>query len=319
VIGKTASCAAMALTFGAYAAPSLARWLAVAAVVVLVAINYLGVSKTASVTRLLVTLVLASLAVVVAGALFGGEADAARLAPLFDTGGVYGVLQASGIIFFAFAGYARIATLGEEVRDPETVIPRAIPVAFAVTVAVYAVVAGSALAAVGSGTLARSASPLAAAVEAGSLNALTPVVRLGAAIASLGVLLSLLAGVSRTTFAMAAERDLPHRLAAVHPRFKVPHRAELVIGAVVVAVVALADVRGAIGFSSFAVLLYYAIANASALTLSAAERRWPRWISALGLLGCVTLAFALPLAAVLVGAAVVVAGAAGYALGRRRQ
>jgi APA family basic amino acid/polyamine antiporter len=116
---------------------------------------------------------------------------------------------------------------------------------------------------------------------------------------------------------MAAEGELPHRLAAVHPRFKVPHRAELVVGAVVVAVVALAAIRGAIGFSSFAVLLYYAIASASAFTLSAAERRWPRWIPAVGLLGCVTLAFALPAAAVVVGAAVVVAGAGGYALRRR--
>jgi APA family basic amino acid/polyamine antiporter len=283
-------------------------------VVVLVAINYFGVDKTASATRVLVTLVLASLAIVVAGSLFGGEADAGRIWPLFDTGGVYGALQAGGIIFFAFAGYARIATLGEEVRDPERVIPRAIQLAFAVTVVVYTVVAVSALAALGADRLARSASPLAAAVESGSLEPLTPAVRVGAAIASLSVLLSLLAGVGRTAFAMAAERDLPHPLAAVHPKHKVPHRAELTIGAVVVAVVALTDIRGAIGFSSFAVLLYYAIANASALTLGTAERRWPRWISVVGLLGCATLAFALPLSAVLVGTAVLAAGAAGYAL-----
>jgi APA family basic amino acid/polyamine antiporter len=318
VIGKIASCAAMALTFGSYAAPSLARPLAITAVVALVAINYLGVEKTAGATRAIVAVVLASLALVVAASLLGGEADAGRITPLFETGGVYGVLQAGGILFFAFAGYARIATLGEEVRDPETVIPRAIPLALAVTLLVYAAVAVSALAAVGAEALARSSSPLATSVEAGSLEALTPVVRVGAAVASLGVLLSLLAGVSRTAFAMAANRELPHWLAGVHPRYKVPHRAELGIGLVVIAIVAVADLRSAIAFSSFAVLLYYAIANASALTLAASERRWPRWIPVVGLVGCVTLAFALPLLAVALGASILTAGAGAYLVLRHR-
>jgi APA family basic amino acid/polyamine antiporter len=188
-----------------------------------------------------------------------------------------------------------------------------------VTFAVYAAVAGSALVAVGADALAESRSPLATAVEAGSLDALTPAVRVGAAVASLGVLLSLLAGVSRTAFAMAANRELPHWFAAVHPRYKIPHRAEVAIGLVVAAVVAVADLRSAIGFSSFAVLLYYAVANASALTLSRSERRWPLWISALGLVGCVTLAVTLPALAVAVGAGVLAAGAGAYLLLRTRR
>ena len=125
--------------------------------------------------------------------------------------------------------------------------------------------------------------------------------RVGAAVASLGVLLSLLVGVSRTTFAMAAERDLPHWLDAVHPTRRVPHRAEVAVAAAVVAVVLVADVRGAIGFSSFAVLFYYAVANASALTLTPDERRWPRSVPVLGLLGCVVLGFSLPAASVIGG------------------
>jgi APA family basic amino acid/polyamine antiporter len=120
VIGKTASCAAMALTFGAYAAPSLVRPLAIAAVVALVAVNYLGVDKTANATKVIVAVVLASLAVVVIASPFGGQAEAGWLTPVVGRGGVYGALQAGGIIFFAFAGYARIATLGEEVREPAT-------------------------------------------------------------------------------------------------------------------------------------------------------------------------------------------------------
>ena len=316
VVGKTASCAAMALTFGSYAWPSLARPLAVAAVVAVVAVNHLGVEKTARATRVIVAVVLAALALVVVASLGGGEADPGRLTPLFATGGAYGVLQSAGILFFAFAGYARLATLGEEVREPERVLPRAIPLALGIALAVYAVVAVSALLAVGPEGLTASDAPLASAVEAGTLEALAPVVRAGAAVASLGVLLSLLAGVGRTTFAMAANRDLPHALAAVHPRYRVPHRAELAIGALVVAVVLVADVRGAIGFSSFAVLVYYAVANASALTLARGERRRPRALAAFGVLGCVVLAVTLPLGSVLAGAAVLAVGAAGYAARR---
>lgn len=319
VVGKIASCAAMALTFGSYAAPSVARPLAVAAVVAVVVVNYLGVDRTANATRVIVAVVLASLAAVVVASLFGGRADAGRLMPLFAEGGVYGVLQAGGIIFFAFAGYARIATLGEEVRDPENVIPRAIPLALGITLLVYAAVAASALMAAGADALARSTAPLATAVEAGSLDPLVPAVRIGAAVASLGALLSLLAGVSRTAFAMADNRELPPWLATVHPRFRVPHRAEAVVGVIVVVVVAVADVRSAIGFSSFAVLLYYAIANASALTLAPHERRWPRVIPAAGLVGCVTLAFTLPLLAVVLGAAILGLGSAAYLAARRHR
>jgi basic amino acid/polyamine antiporter, APA family len=308
VVGKLASCAAMAMTFGSYAAPSLARPLAIGAVVALTAVNYFGVQKTALLTRVIVALVLLALATAVAAVWLGGAADGGRVWPPIGASG-YGVLQAAGLLFFAFAGYARIATLGEEVADPARVIPRAIPIALAIALAVYAVVAVSALAGAGADALAASGAPLATAVEAGKLAALVPVVRIGAAVASLGVLLSLIAGVSRTLFAMASRRDMPPFLAAVHPRHQVPHRAELCVGAIVVAVTAVADLRGAIGFSSFAVLLYYAIANAAAWRLSPQERRAPRWISALGLAGCVTLASTLPIEAVVGGAVVIAAGA----------
>ncbi|AMC90389.1 transporter [Mycobacterium tuberculosis] len=133
------------------------------------------------------------------------------------------------------------------------------------------------------------------------MNWLIPVVQIGAAVAALGSLLALILGVSRTTLAMARDRHLPRWLAAVHPRFKVPFRAELVVGAVVAALAATADIRGAIGFSSFGVLVYYAIANASALTLGLDEGRPRRLIPLVGLIGCVVLAFALPLSSVAAG------------------
>jgi basic amino acid/polyamine antiporter, APA family len=311
VIGKLASCAAMAMTFGSYASPSLARPLAIAAVIALTAVNYLGVHKTAALTKLIVVTVLLALIVVVGAVSFGGAMDLGRVWPL-EGATPYGVLQSAGFLFFAFAGYARLATLGEEVIDPKRTIPRAIPIALGVTLLVYAAVATSALLGAGASSIATAAAPLAAAVEAGSLAWLSPVVRVGATVASLGVLLSLIVGVSRTAFSMAANRDLPAFLAAVHPRYRVPHRAELAVGLIVASVAAVADIRSAIGFSSFAVLTYYAITNAAAWTLSASERRWPRALSGLGLLGCLVLAVALPLVSVIGGTVLLALGAIAF-------
>jgi APA family basic amino acid/polyamine antiporter len=308
VVGKTASCAAMALTFGAYASPHAARPLAVAAVVAVTALNLRGIQRTARATRVIVTLVLAALAAALAAALLGGHANVDHL-DFESSSGPYGILQAAGLFFFAFAGYARIATLGEEVRDPQRTIPRAIPLALGITLIVYAAVALSAQLALGPDRLAVSKAPLADAARAGSFDWVAPAVRAGAAIAALGVLLSLLAGVSRTALAMARNRELPSVLDAIHPRHHVPHRAELAIATLVIVAVLVTDLRGAIGFSSFTVLTYYAIANASACTLAANERRWPKPVAILGVIGCLALALTLPVASALTGAAVLAAGA----------
>lgn len=308
VIGKLASCAAMALTFGIYAAPSLARPLAVGAVITLTLVNYRGVQKTLIATKLIVVVVLLALALVVCGVWLGGAADVGRLWPL-EGASAHGVLQSAGLLFFAFAGYARLATLGEEVIDPARTIPRAIPIALGLTLVIYALVAASALAGAGASALMASGAPLATAVEGGRLAWLSPGVRAGAAVGSLGVLLSLIVGVSRTAFAMSANGDLPRVFAAVHPRYRVPHRAELAVGSLVAGLAAASDVRSAIGFSSFSVLAYYAITNAAAWSLRAHERRWPRALSGLGLVGCATLALTLPLTSIAAGAGLLGSGA----------
>jgi APA family basic amino acid/polyamine antiporter len=315
VVGKLASCAAMALTFGNYAAPAAARPLAMLAAAILTAVNIFGIGKTAAATRVIVALVLLALATCVVATAAGGAARLDQLWPL-DPVGLRGVLQAAGLLFFAFAGYARIATLGEEVVDPARTIPRAIPTALALTLVIYAAVIISALAAAGSGALAASPAPLADAIRTGRFAGVAPVVRGGAAIASLGVLLSLIAGVSRTVFAMSAARDLPPYFAGVHPRHRTPHRAEIAGGIVVLSLVATLDVGDAIGFSSFTVLVYYAVANAAALTLAANERRWPRPLAALGLGGCVLIGASLPTSAVAGGAIVLAAGLGVFALRR---
>ena len=314
VVGKTASCAAMALTFAAYAAPpGLEHPVAAAAVIALAAVNYRGVTRTARLARWIVSLVLLTLAITVTVALGAGRPDFAQLG--FGDGGAsllggptgwYGVLQAAGLLFFAFAGYARIATMGEEVRDPQRTIPRAIVLALGGVVALYAVIAVCLLAVLGLFGTASTSVPLVYAV------ANTPwaigVVRVGAAAASLGALLALMTGIGRTSLAMARENDLPRWLAAVHPRYRVPHRAEVALAIVVVALVLTVDLRGAIGFSSFGVLVYYAVANLSAWTQTGAHRRFPRILQAVGLVGCLALCATLPWTAVLTGLGVFAVG-----------
>ncbi|WP_432056036.1 APC family permease [Streptomyces sp. bgisy022] len=313
VVGKTASCAAMALTVGAYVWPDRAHAVAVAAVVALTAVNYGGVQRSARLTRVIVAVVLAVLAGVVVASLSSGQAEAGHLS-LGAPGGVGGILQAAGLLFFAFAGYARIATLGEEVRDPARTIPRAIPLALGIALVVYAAVAVAVLSVLGPDRLAQATAPLADAVGAAGVPWLVPVVRTGAALAALGSLLALILGVSRTTLAMARDRHLPAALADVHPRFQVPHRAELAVGAVVAVLAATVDVRGAIGFSSFGVLVYYAVANASAWTLRPGVAA--RVVPAVGLVGCAVLAFSLPVGSVVAGGGVLAVGALVY--GARR-
>ncbi|MGW9631140.1 APC family permease [Agromyces sp. NPDC055520] len=317
VIGKTASCAAMAMTFAAYLAPpDWQRPLAVVAVVAIAVVNLRGITRTARVATVIVIGVLAVLALVVAAgatAWFDASAGAAAPAPV-DAGlldpGWLGVLQSAGLLFFAFAGYARIATLGEEVRDPSRTIPRAIGIALGIAVLVYAAVGAAALGALGPDGLATSIAPLVDVVDAAGWLWAAPVVRVGAAVAALGALLALLAGIGRTALAMARDDELPRPLARVHPRFRVPHVAEIAVALAVVVLVATVDLRGAIGFSSFGVLLYYLVANLAAITQPRPERRVPRALSAAGAVGCLVLVATLPPVSIGAGVAVLAIGAA---------
>ncbi len=313
VVGKTASCAAMAMTAATYALGGEARAAQVVGLAIVGALSVVltrGITKTARLARVLLTATLACLlvtALVVVG--FTREWSG----PLAGVGDAtaYGILQSAGRLFFAFAGYARIATLGEEVRAPAVTIPRAITRALGLVIALYAALALLLLATIGAGGIASSALPLLAAAQAADVSWVGVFVRVGATVASLGALLGLLSGVSRTVLAMARQGDLPRRLAAVDAANQVPSVAQWWVAGAVVALVLLTDLRHAIGFSSFGVLLYYAIANASAWTQTADHRRWPRWVQGAGLVGCLVLAATLPIGSVLAGALVVGVGVVG--------
>jgi basic amino acid/polyamine antiporter, APA family len=312
VTGKTASCAAMALTFGQYVAPGYATPVAIAAVAVLTGVNLLGITRTAFLTRILLGLVLATLAFVAAAAVIGPHPAGALSAG--DVGNAWGVLPAAGLVFFAFAGYARIATLGEEVKDPARVIPRAILGALAVAFAIYLGLAVLLLGHLPLYQLAGSPAPLLDAVTHSRLAAGAPFVQGGAAAASLGALLALITGVGRTAMAMARERDLPGPLARIGGRHTVPFAAELAVAAVVVLLLLTGSVLTVVGFSSFGVLVYYAVANAAAYTLQERPGHAPKWLNAAGLAGCLVLAFTLPPSSVLTMVAVLAAGIAARAV-----
>lgn len=318
VIGKTASCAAMAMVFAAYWIPE--PWqspVAIALVWMLVGVNFFGVTRTAFVARILVLVSLAGIVVAVVVGWVAGETTSGTVVALpAGVGGWYGLLQSAGLMFFAFAGYARIATMGEEVRDPERVIPRAIVGALSFTLVLYAVVAITLLALVGPGRLATSEAPLSLLVAGHPVASVVLVV--AAATASAGALLGLLTGIGRTWLAMARNRDLPGWFAVTHPLYKVPHRAELVLGVVITLVLLVVDVRGAIGFSSFGVLLYYFIANLSAWTQSADRRRYPRALQVAGAVTCAVLVVTLPWQSVVGGVAVLAAGVLIRVFSRRR-
>ena len=309
VIGKIASCAAMALTFAVYVVPGVwQRPMAIAAVIILAAINYHGITRTAMLTKIIVAVVLGTLALVVIASTSGPGGLASVQSWQLLAGGWYGILQSAGLLFFAFAGYARIATMGEEVRDPERTIPLAILIALSITVLIYLAVGVSILVGIGPAGVAATPAPLALAVQASGWGWASLVVRLGAAAAALGALLALIAGIGRTTLAMARHNDLPRWLAAVHEHHQVPHHAEVAVAALVCVLILFTDLRDVIGFSSFGVLLYYLIANVAAFTQGSERRRFPRILQIIGVLGCGTLVLTLPLRSVLIGALVYAVG-----------
>jgi APA family basic amino acid/polyamine antiporter len=197
-------------------------------------------------------------------------------------------------VFVAFTGYGRVATLGEEVRDPTRTIPRAVVLALLVSALLYAAVTAAALATGGAVELGASAraggAPLEAAARASSVPAVRWLVGVAAITAMLGVILNLLLGLSRVVLAMARRRDLPGALASVDAQRSSPRAAVIAVGVEIAALARIGDVRLTWSLSAFTVLLYYAVTNLAALRLAPAQRGYPRAVAGVGLVTCVTLA-----------------------------
>ncbi|WEV79322.1 APC family permease [Janibacter cremeus] len=308
VVGKVASCAAMAMTLAVHVWPNFAKPIAVVAVLAVLALNLQGVHRSARVALGIVAFAVALVVTFGAVMLIAPPVTVDTPPPAVPGSGTpLGVLQGAGFLFFAFAGYARVATLGEEITDPRRTIPRAIGIALAIVLALYVLVAVALTSSLGSGWVAAREAPLAEAAEISAWPWLGPALRVAAILAAGGALLALVLGASRTLMAMARDRHLPPVLATVDGPHRTPRRAEAVIAGLVIVLIVLVDLRGAIAFSSFLVLTYYAIANASAWTLEG--RAATKVVPTLGLVACIGIAFLLPWQPVVAGVAVLAFGA----------
>ncbi|HEV7589586.1 MAG TPA: APC family permease [Longimicrobium sp.] len=306
---KTAAAGAVGLGIAAYlerVAPGLpGRAVALAAIVLFTAVNALGVRKSSAVNLAIVAI---SIAVLVAFAAAGAlRFDAANLRP-FAPAGAGGVLRAAALLFFAYTGYARIATLGEEVREPRRTVPRAILITVSSVSVLYFAVALAAVGAGGTAAMARGDAPLAQVARAMGMPALETAVSAGAVCAMLGVLLSQLLGLSRMVFAMARGGDLPGWLAKVDAVSSSPRRAVVLVGVAAAGAAAFGTLRAVAPAASFAILLYYAVANLAALRMPRAAKLYPDAVPAVGLVGCLVLAASLSWRTAAVGMAVLAAG-----------
>lgn len=316
LVAKTASASTAALGFAGYglallgADEALTVPVAVGVAGAVTALVLSGVRRTTGVNAVLVATAIGALLTFVAAGLFDAAGGWGLVTPGTDAPAWNRLLSATAFMFVAYTGYGRIATLGEEVRDPARTIPRAVIVTLAISAVLYTVVA-----AVGWSIGRSSWGPISAAHDApgaplaGLLASplAARLVEIGAVVAMLGVLLNLVLGLSRVWLAMGRRRDMPASLARVSEAGS-PVAAVILTGALVAAVTLVGDVRLTWSFSAMTVLLYYAITNWAALRLPVEARRFPRWISQAGLASCVFLSFFVDPAVWLTGAVVIAAG-----------
>ncbi len=306
---KTAAAGTVALGLAGYLdalVPGLhPRAIAVGAIVVFTVLNYFGVKRSSRANLAIVAVSLSALLLfVVAGAT---SFRAEHLRP-FAPAGWGGTMEAAAILFFAYTGYARIATLAEEVHDPKRTIPLAIIITIAGAILLYGALAAVAVGAVGAASMADTAAPLQVAARAFPYPWVATAVSVGGVTAMLGVILSQLLGLSRMGFAMARRRDLPAFLARVHPRYGVPGRAVLLMGAIAAIVAATGTLRGVASAASFTILVYYGIANLAALRMPARAKLYPDFVPIAGFIGCGVLAFSLSASVIVAGVVVLAVG-----------
>jgi len=291
VFGKIGSIAAIALAFNNYLAPGLKFWPAVLAIAVLALINILGIQRTAGVAAVLATVTTLFLSwFAISGLVL--PAPLLVLPSPNATPALTNVLSAAAVFFFAFAGYARIATLGNEVRDAKRNIPKAILITLTAVMVIYFMLAFVMQKFLGL-DLYTDVAPFKSLSGLFLPNLAQPVTVVVAVLASLGSMLALLAGVSRTAATMGEDRELP-AVFMKRNRHGSPWVAEVVIAAGAIILVAVGDLSWVIGFSSFSVLFYYSIGHLSVLRQGVTERVAPRAVAILGFILCWALAFAVP-------------------------
>ncbi len=334
LLAKSASAATAALGFSGYLLnaaglvghPALVP-LALAGLIVVMALVLIGVRRSAQVNFVIVGFTLVALSAFVIGGLPTALSEGvANLTPFFNAeegrSPLTAVLHASALMFVAYTGYGRIATLGEEVLAPRRTIPRAVVLTLAITLVLYVSVAWVGVAAVGSATIGQAtdeaAAPLEVAARAFS-PAVARVVSIGAVTAMLGVLLNLILGLSRVLLAMGRRGDMPAAVARLSGPQNTPYASVFVVTAIIGVLVLTGDVRTTWSFSAMTVLLYYAVTNVAALRLPEKDRRYPRWVAWAGLVSCIGLSVFIDPPILLVGVILIGAGVVWHQIAQRLQ
>jgi len=277
-------------------------------------INYIGLKESTILNNLLVTLKVLILLFFIAFGL--GFFSSSHITP-FAPAGIMGILSGSALIFFAYTGFARVTIMAEEVIDPEKTIPRSIFLALVISTALYILVSVIAVGLVGASGLSQSGSPLAAAIGITGSTTAVVLISLGAMIATASVLLTTLMGISRIMFAMARTGDLPAFLKRIHPQFSTPHYAICISGACIIAAILLADLTLVVAVSTFAMLIFYLIANIAAFRIPLKYRQYPALVPVIGTISCIVLIGFLTISSWIIGIVGLVIGIVWYEVQQR--
>ena len=309
LISKLAGAGFVAIGFGGYfyqlvpiASPIT---FSVLAVVILTGANYFGIKKAGVLNLMIVTITLLSLIYLT----FSGipEVNLENFKP-FAPFGISGIAEAAALLFFAFTGYGRIATLAEEVKDPKKTIPKAIIITIVTAILLYSVISVVAIGVIGTQSMADSTSPLQVVADALNTPAIGSIVAIGASTAMLGVLLSQILGISRVMLAMGRRNDLPPVFKNIHEKYRVPHVGILFTGFIILILTLIGSFEFIVRASTFTILLYYSITNIAAIKQPKKDRMYGRLIPVLGLIGCLAMSVSLPLNVIILGIGLLVVG-----------
>lgn len=309
LLSKLSAAGIVAIGFGSYFHQIVPFWspmtYSLMAVIFLTSANLWGIQKAGLINILIVAVTLSALGYFI----FSGirVVDMSNFVP-FAPFGLKGIAESSAILFFAFTGYARIATLAEEVREPRKTIPRAVIITIITAIILYLAVSYVAIGAIGTTAMAGSKSPLQLASTAMQTPGIQWIITLGASTAMLGVLLSQILGISRMLLALGRRNDLPHFFEKISARTSVPHIGILLTGIIIILITILGTFEFVVRAATFTILLYYTITNLAALKQPSAEQLYGKAVPVLGLIGCIMMAFSLPLTVIISGVSLLAIG-----------
>ena len=293
ILGKTVSCVAIALTLGNYISPIYGKELGVGLSVIVFLIGYKGITKTAALARWFVLIVISILVFFCIAILMTPSTNVAI--PLLEGFSASNLFLSAAIWFFAFTGYSRLATYGEEVKNPETIIPSSILTGLGITVTIYLFVNWLALAIIGPEVVANSNTPLLVAMDVSIMSDFSFLIVFASTIATASVFLALLPAISRIYVAMSRDGILPNMFSKIHNKNNSAYVSELFVLLSVIVGIYTINITNAIKLSAFFILIYYSLTNLSVINLEKKQRLYSVFIAYYGLLMCVVLGFSLVL------------------------